>query len=713
VPAPVAPRHDRFPLAWTIALIFGATLACYWPALRGDFLWDDQAHVTAPELRSLAGLGRIWTDVHATQQYYPAVHSAFWLEHRLWGDATLGYHLINVLLHVSAAGLLVVLLRRLRVPGAALAGLIFAVHPVCVESVAWISEQKNTLSLVCYLLAALAYLRFDERRGRPGAWRAYAMASLLFALALLSKSVTATLPAALLVIQWWRSGRLSWRREVIPLLPWLAAALASGLFTAWVERTIIGAEGAAFDLSLLQRLALAGRVIGFYLGKLVWPARLAFFYPRWNVPAAAIAWLGYGAAVVALTAAFWIFRARNRGPLAAWLFFIGSLFPALGFFNVYPFRHSYVADHFQYLASLGIITAAAAAATTLAASLAPSWRAVSMVVGGVSIATLGLLSRAQTRNYTDGRTLYEATLRLNPESWIAHNNLGRELFETKAADLVPAAIGHFEAALRVRPDYAEAHYNLGNALLRAGRPPAEAIVHYEAAVRLRPSYADAHNNLGNALAQLPGRLPDAIAEYRTALQFEPALPETHFNLGNGLLKTLGRRNEAIAEFETVLRLRPDHFAAHRNLGFAWSDLPGRLNDAIDQYRIAARLKPDDAEVHYDLGNAWQRLPGHLEDAVAEYREALRLQPSHAEAHNNLGGVLSQLPGHVPEAIAECKFALRLNPNYAEAHYNLAALLVRLPGRAAEADEHLQSFARLWPNPDEAQALVARLRSRRP
>src|SRR6185369_14457255 len=183
-----------------------------------------------------------------------------------------------VLLHATAAGLFVVLLRRWRVPGAALAGLIFAVHPVGVESVAWISEQKNTLSLVFYLLAALSYLRFDDRRGQPGAWRAYAVASLLFALALLSKSVTTTLPAALLVIQWWRTGRLSWRRDIVPLLPWFAFALASGLFTAWVERTIIGAEGAAFDLTLLQRCALAGHVIVFYLGKLVWPAGLAFFY---------------------------------------------------------------------------------------------------------------------------------------------------------------------------------------------------------------------------------------------------------------------------------------------------------------------------------------------------------------------------------------------------------------------------------------------------
>ena len=240
-----APQASRAGLWWTAALILALTLACYWPALRGEMVWDDDAHVTRPEIRSVAGLWQIWANLRATQQYYPLLHSAFWVEHRLWGDATLGYHLANVLLHAAAAGLLVLLLRRLGVPGAWLAGLLFAVHPVCVESVAWISEQKNTLSLVFYLLAALAYLRFDRDRGRPAAGRAYAAASMLFVCALLTKTVTATLPAALLVVFWWRRGRLSWRRDVLPLTPWFVCALASGLFTSWVERRFGGAEGLA------------------------------------------------------------------------------------------------------------------------------------------------------------------------------------------------------------------------------------------------------------------------------------------------------------------------------------------------------------------------------------------------------------------------------------------------------------------------------------
>ena len=268
------------PRAWlALAGIYVAVAAAYFPALRGGLLWDDDAHLTRPELRSLSGLGRIWFELGATQQYYPILHTAFWVEHRLWGDATLGYHLINVLLHATAAGLFFLLLRRLAVPGAWLAGLIFALHPVGVESVAWISEQKNTLSTVCYLLAAWAILDFDSTRRR----RSYLLGLVLFALALLSKSVTATLPAALLVVYWWRRGRLSWRKDILPLLPFFALALAAGLFTAWVERHVLGAEGADYALGFPARCLLAGRVVWFYLGKLLWPANLIFIYPRWEV----------------------------------------------------------------------------------------------------------------------------------------------------------------------------------------------------------------------------------------------------------------------------------------------------------------------------------------------------------------------------------------------------------------------------------------------
>ena len=239
-------------------------------------LWDDNAHITRGDLRSAAGLWRIWFDLGATQQYYPLIHSAFWLQHKIWGDDTRGYHLVNIVLHALSSFLLALILRRLAVPGACLAAVIFAMHPVHVESVAWITEMKNTLSGVLYLSSALAYLRFDERRQK----RMYATAMALFVPALLSKTVAATLPAALLVVFWWRRGRLHWRRDVLPLAPWFALSAAAGLLTAWVERTLIGAEGAAFQFTLIERVLIAGRAVWFYLGKLLWPANLIFIYPR-------------------------------------------------------------------------------------------------------------------------------------------------------------------------------------------------------------------------------------------------------------------------------------------------------------------------------------------------------------------------------------------------------------------------------------------------
>ena len=290
--------------AGMIALVFALVFACYWPALSGAMLWDDPAHVPRPELRSLDGLQRIWTEVGATQQYYPVLFSSFWLQHRLWGDAMTGYHVVNAALHATSCCLLAFLLRRLwswptitndglpparAVPpyAAWIAAAIFAVHPVCVESVAWVTEQKNTLSLLFYLLAAFCYVGFAQQR-KVGL---YAVASGFFLLALGSKTATVTLPAALLVVLWWKHGRLRLRADVLPLLPWFLASAAIGLLTSWVERKVIGAEGAAFDLTLVERTLLAGRIVWFYTGKLLWPADLMFFYPRWPVPSLSPLWL--------------------------------------------------------------------------------------------------------------------------------------------------------------------------------------------------------------------------------------------------------------------------------------------------------------------------------------------------------------------------------------------------------------------------------------
>jgi tetratricopeptide (TPR) repeat protein len=548
----------------------------YLPALNGGLIIDDGAHITKPELRSLQGLARIWYDVGATTQYYPVLHSAFWVEHKLWGDALLGYHLTNVLLHAAAALLIVFLMRHLSLPGAWLGAFVFALHPVCVESVAWISEQKNTLSAVCYLGAALAYLDFDRTRRNSR----YFLALGLFVLALASKSVTASLPAALLVVFWWQRGRLDWRRDVLPLAPWLAMGAASGLFTAWVERRLIGAEGADFELAFVERFLVAGRAVWFYAGKLVWPSNLAFNYPRWQLDASAWWQYLFPLGTLAVAAGLLAVSRRRRGPLAAFLFFMGTLFPVLGFLNVYPFLYSFVADHYQYLATLGIIVPV----STMVAAAKPRYAAVA---GSTLVVVLGVLTWRQAAIYQDAETLYRDTIRRNPESWLAHNNLGKILLDTPGG--TPEAIPHLETALRLKPGQAMTHYNLGA-----------------------------------ALAATPGRLTDSIREYETAIRISPAFAEAHDGLGRVLLADR-RLEQAIAEFEMAVRMAPSDPRTRNNLGTALARI-GRLPEAISQFQAAARIDPGFAQAYANLGNALansQRFP----EAISAYETALRLEPA--------------------------------------------------------------------------------------
>jgi hypothetical protein len=468
--------------------LFALTLGAYFPALNGGLQWDDAAHITRAGLRGLDGLRRIWFQLGTTQQYYPVLHSAFWIEHRLWGDSVFGYHVANVLLHAGSACLFALVLTRITPgggegdrPGGAewFAAAVFALHPVCAESVAWISEQKNTLSLFLYLLAALAYLGFDRSRR----WRSYLSASALFALALLSKSVTATLPAALLLALYWRNGRLAFRRDVIPLVPWFAAGAAAGLFTAWVERTYIGARGQAFDLGILERCLLAGRVVWFYLGKLLWPADLTFIYPRWQVRPS---W-PWGLGLAGLLGAIGLLVAagkRGRAPLLALLFLRGlplsgpwllQCLPVPLFLCRRPLPVPALPRGHRAFVPGGRIPCKVGRGGVHGERAGPGRRAAA--VATALVAVLFVLTWRQSGLYRDVPTLYGDTLAKNPECWMAHNNLG--------------------------------------AYLNASGSTREAIVQLRLAVALKPDYADAHNNLGNALSKEPGLRDEAVKGVRS------------------------------------------------------------------------------------------------------------------------------------------------------------------------------------------------------
>ena len=620
----VLPPHY---VLFVIALALGV-LIVYQPVWNGGFLWDDAAHVTRADLRSWQGLWSIWSTPGATQQYYPLTHSLFWLQHRLWGDVPFGYHLVNIVLHAAAAALVALILYRLSVPGAYFVAAIFALHPVQVESVAWVTEIKNTLSAVFYLGATIAWLRYKEKEGGT----AYALAFVLFILALCSKTVTATLPAALLLIQWWQRGRLEWRSDILPLGPFFILGAAAGLYTVWVEHTLVGAEGAAFDLTFIERVLIAGRALWFYAGKLLWPVNLLFIYPRWSVSQHEWWQYIYPAAALAAIAVAWALRKESRGPMAGVLYFAGTLFPALGFFNVYPFQFSFVADHLQYLACLGLIALAAGGTARLLKRRQlwnrPATNALCIAV----LATLGFLTWRQSHVFGDVELLYRATLQGNPGSWMVHNNLAGVLI---ARGVMDEAAGHIQTALALKPDYAEARNNFGLWLASRGRID-EAIAQYRKALDIQPEYAEAHNNLAFLLVGR-GQTDEAIAHYRRALEIDPSLTGAHYNLAE-TLTARGQMDEAVEHLRTALALKPEYAEAHNSLGVILAER-GKLGQAREQFAEAVELKPHYSEARNNLGIVLAR-GGQVDAAIVEFQKALTYNPSSAEIRKNLDAALA-------------------------------------------------------------------------
>ena len=655
------------------ALIVLFVFLAYEPAWFGKPIWDDDRHMIPPGFQSVTGLAHIWMQPGATQQYYPLAYTAFWMEHKLWGDSTLGYHLVNILMHAASALLVLGILQKLQVPGAWLAAGIFALHPVQVESVAWISELKNTLSGFFYLASALAYLTFDQTRSR----KFFAAALGLFMLGLLSKTVIATLPAALLLIFWWKRGRLFWKRDVLPLVPFFLAGIGTGLFTAWFERKVIHAEGQAFDFSFIERILIAGRALWFYMGQLCWPAKLVFGYPRWDVSRGLWWQYLFPAAMLLLLAALWCVRRRWRGPLAGLLFFTGTLFPALGFFNVYPFRYSFVADHFQYLASLGIITLASAGA----ALLLSRWRLWGRAGGNLPclmlLAALAGLTWRQAGMYTDLETLWRTTLAKNPDCWLARNNLGTLLADKGQVD---EAIQNFRKAIQINPDYPEAWYNLGNTLAAQGRFD-EAIQDYRKAIQINPNSSDALSNLGLALTA-QGRFDEALESQRKAIQINPNSSSALNNLALALADK-GRFDEAIENYRKAIQINPNYCEALDNLGIVLVT-QGRFDEAIESYRKAIQINPNYCEALDNLGIALAT-QGRFDEAIGNYRQAIQVNPNRPETFLHLGMTLGQL-GRTREAAAQYREALRLNPNLAGALNNLAWVL------AASSDDGLRNGA---------------------
>jgi tetratricopeptide (TPR) repeat protein len=549
------PTDRSSPWIWALLLV-AATILAYQQAWRAGFIWDDDVYITANRLLTARdGLRRIWFSLESPSQYFPLVYTTFRIEYALWGLNPAGYHWVNILLHAANALLLWQLLRRLRVPGAWFAAALFALHPVHVESVAWVTERKNVLMGFFFLLALLCWTAFCEQRSR-NKWRWYALAIGCYALALFSKTVACTMPAALLLILWLKREPITWRR-IGQITPFVVLGIAMGLVSIWWERFHQGTQGALFEIGLPERFLIAGRACWFYLDKLIWPAHLSFSYPHWEISAAHPPDYISVAAVAALAVVIYFARRWvGRSAEVAFVFFVATLSPVLGFIMLYTFRYSFVADHYQYLASIGPLALMAAGMMTAFGFLRREQRFLKPVICTALLLLLGFQTWQQCGAYLNRETLWRAVIAENPGSWMAHNNLGIALVQRAQID---EAFQHYNKALELNPAYGEAYYNLANALLRAQRVD-DAIAQYKKALELEPRISAAHANLA-AIFLRRGELDEAIARFEKAIELENGNATYHALLGDALRRA-GREEEAQLHLRKAAELDPHRANPH-------------------------------------------------------------------------------------------------------------------------------------------------------
>jgi len=569
------------------AAIVSAGFWVFWPAIHGGWIWDDFNEIVYNHLLSdPAGIRKIWFSPDSLD-YFPLKATAQWVEWHLWGDQVTGYHLVNIGLHLLSAFLLWNLLGKLGVRLAWLGALLFAVHPLVVESVAWISEFKNTLSLPPLLLAMLLYIDYDTKHdaaerdrnmiGLPSP--TYLLSFICFLAAMLCKSSVVMFPVVLLIYCWWKRGSIG-RADLLASAPFFAVSVALGSVSVWFQqrRAIAGTD--LLIGGFLPRCAAAGQAAVFYLWKYLIPVDLMPIYPRWTLSPSALwqfwPWVTMAGIFVCLLMkrSTW-----SKHALFGFGVYLVNLIPVLGFVPMAYLRISRVADHFAYLPLIGLI------GLTIAVFRAFDRRKLLYCIPlYLLIAAAAWQSHRYVRIFLNAETLLTYTLEHNPNAWIAHVNLGNALARSGR---LPEAIAHYEAALRLRPDYVVAHHNLGSVLAQVGRLP-EAIAHFETALRLAPDNLVAQNDLGNALAR-SGQFQTAITHYEAALRLEPNDIDVRCNLGIALVQ-IGQLPEAIGQFEKALQLKPNYVDAHYGLGVAFMQID-RLPEAEAEFEKALSLQP--------------------------------------------------------------------------------------------------------------------------
>ena len=545
------------------AVIIAVTVFFYSKAFHAAFIWDDALYITGNRfLYTLEGLKNIWLSKDVSHQYYPLVSTTFWIEWRLWGQNPAGYHVVNVILHSVNGLLLWLICRRLSIKGALVIALVFTLHPVNVESVAWITERKNVLSALFYFSALLCFLRFEDT-GERRSYGLYLLSLLFFLFALFSKTVASSLPVAIIIICWWRGAAadsMRWRIDrafLLRLVPFFILGAFMGLYTAWWEVSEVGAVGVDWSLSIDERFVLAGRAVWFYLGKLAVPYKLTFIYPRWDIGSVGL-FSGFytlmaGALLVLL---FWLRRIIGRAPVAAYALFLVTIFPALGFFDIYFFRFSFVADHFLYLATPAVIVFVVGLAAWV---LEKRDIKVRVAVPVIAVLILGSLTWAQSGIYESPERLWRDTLSKNPTAWMAHNNLGLALINEGR---LKEAMAEYKESLRLNPNDADTLGDIGLIFARQAKPQ-RAIAYYRRALNISPNHVNARYNLAFALVGI-GKTDEGIMEYRNVLMTREAMVQAHNNLGL-LLMDKGLYAQAARHFERALELMPQVKGYERNL----------------------------------------------------------------------------------------------------------------------------------------------------
>ncbi len=677
-----------------VALIVITAFLAYLPSLSGGFILDDYLLLTNSYLiKASDGLYRFWCTTEAND-YWPVSNTSLWFEWRLWGTNATGYRVTNLILHAAESLLIWIILRKLSLPGAFWAAIIFAVHPVNVESVAWIAQRKGLMAMFFFLLSILCYLKLEipSPSSQNGIYRIasplaprlsplwYWLSLAAFVLAMLSKGSVATLPVLLLGILWWLRPLTRW--DLVRTAPFFVVALVLAGVNVWFQTHGSGEE--IRTVSFVQRLLGAGSVVWFYLYKGLLPLNLVFVYPRWHIEASNLMWWLPLTAALIVTWILWQYRKGWSRPLLfAWGFFCVSLVPVLGFVDVGFMQYSLVADHYLHIALVGEIALLAAGWGVWHERVCGLSRWVLNTVTVGAVGALMLLTWQQSGLYNDAIILYQATLEKNPDCWMAHNNLGITLCYTSR---LPEAIEHYQKAIQLKPDYPEAYNNLGNALLLIGRLP-EATEYFQQALRLKPNYPEAHNNLGNALFQA-GRPQEAIEYFQQSLQLNPDYAEAHNNLGNAFVQA-GRLPEAIEHYQKALQLKPDYPEAYNNLGYALFQAD-RLPEAIEIFQQVLQSHRNFPEVHHNLGLALAKT-GRPQEAIEHYQQALRLKPDYVEAYCNLA-LAYATTRQSKEALAAAQTALDL---------------ARSKGRTAlakEMEEWLNSYRASRSNrPDAAPA----------